>query len=210
MIIRCPIKNYDNVAKVVKELHSLSMEIFNLNKIQENDEKEADSDLTGLKLLKLNRKELDLMVFNNSNKKLHKNIGALEMKYNLFIRFPEFDEQNSHEEELFIILKSCKHNTVLKLQEGEDEMRVLKMKGSTDRGNGTVEEEDENLKLCFEELLDKYIPKKDKSFDTKRNAAMKINIESITEDLRKMVLWKYNILLDKDSKDSKKVVVYSL
>lgn len=210
VIIRCPIKNYDNVAKVVKELHSLSMEIFNLNKIQENDEKEADSDLTGLKLLKLNRKELDLMVFNNSNKKLHKNIGALEMKYNLFIRFPEFDEQNSHEEELFIILKSCKHNTVLKLQEGEDEMRVLKMKGSTDRGNGTVEEEDENLKLCFEELLDKYIPKKDKSFDTKRNAAMKINIESITEDLRKMVLWKYNILLDKDSKDSKKVVVYSL
>ena len=212
VVIRCPLKNYDNVNKVVKELHSLSMEIFNLSKIQtlENTNNNNSHDLTGIKLLKLRKKELDLMLFSNGEKKLHKFIGDLEMKYNLFIRFPEFDEKKTSEEELFIILKSCKHNTVLKLEAGEGNMTILKLKTTNDKINGAMEEEDENLKLCFEELIEKYIPKKDKNFSAKENADSQLTMKNLSEDLKKMILWKYNFLIDQDPKDSTKFIVSTL
>ncbi|XBW38352.1 hypothetical protein QEN19_003942 [Hanseniaspora menglaensis] len=206
VIIRCPLKNYNNVHKVIEELQSLSMEIFNLSTIQTNDNYENSNNLTGLQFLKLKQTELDLILFNGGEKKLHNHIGLLEMKYNLFIRFPEFDEDKNEEDELLLILKSCKHNTVLKLEEKEGEMNILKIKSANEKLTGSIEEEDENLELCFNELIQNYIPKKNKHY----NSIIVKNNNNLSSELKKMLLWKMSLLVIIDEKDSSKSLVYKL
>lgn len=199
VIIRCPLKTADNVEKVIKEIQSLSMEIFNLKKITSlNDQN--DMELQGIKILKLKRQELDLILNADlsEDRRLHKKIGELEMKYNLFIRFPEYDDYvDEEDEELLLIFKSCKHNTVLKLQDIDKKMSILKLTDNDDKKQQDEFTEDENLQLCIDEIIKDYFPKKDK-----RSKYNMKNIQGLDKDqltkLQRMMIWKYNSMVQKD------------
>lgn len=198
VIIRCPLKTAANVEKVIHEIQSLSMEIFNLKKITSLDN-QNEMELQGIKILKLKKPELDLILngFSVSKQKLHHKIGELEMKYNLFIRYPEYDDDMDDDDDgVLLIFKSCKHNTVLKLQDTDKQMSILKLTENDDKKSEEFIE-DENLQLCINEIIKEYVPKKDKGNKHNMN-----NIKTLDEGqmkkLQRLLIWKYNSVIQKD------------
>lgn len=198
VIIRCPLKTAANVEKVIHEIQSLSMEIFNLKKITSLDN-QNEMELQGIKILKLKKTELDL-ILNGSfvgKEKLHHKIGELEMKYNLFIRFPEYDDELDDDDDgVLLIFKSCKHNAVLKLQDTEKQMSILKL---TENDDKKVEEfiEDENLHLCINEIIREYVPKKYKGHKHNMNCIKTLD-EIQLKKLQRLLVWKYNSVIQQD------------
>ncbi|KAL6935316.1 uncharacterized protein HGUI_00993 [Hanseniaspora guilliermondii] len=198
VIIRCPLKTAPNVEKVINEIQSLSMEIFNLKKITSLDN-QNEMELQGIKILKLKKAELDLILNGSydATKKLHHKIGELEMKYNLFIRFPEYDDDMDDEDDgILLIFKSCKHNTVLKIQDTDKQMSILKLTENDDKRSEEFVE-DENLQLCINEIMKDYVPKKDKGNKYNMNQIKALD-ESQLKKLQRLLIWKYNNVIQKD------------
>ena len=175
------------------------MEIFNLKKITSLKD-QNDMELQGIKILKLKRQDLDLILNGDvsEGKRLHKKIGELEMKYNLFIRYPEYDDYvDEEDEEILLIFKSCKHNTVLRLQDIDKKMSILKLTENDDKKQEDEFTEDENLQLCIDEITKGYLPKKDKRSKYNMKNMQKLDNERLAK-LQRMMIWKYNSMVQKD------------